>query len=129
MAKLLILDRDQYFQGGVRLYRGDAWALRGQVVDRIGGVNTVVDLTGKGVTAFFPGAVSGTVAATAELSNPTAGSIRIPVDELVTPDVQLNPNGIQLYVVVDAAPTGTSPYTAQLPEPDLQIVDREFQQF
>jgi hypothetical protein len=130
MATLLLLDRAQYFQGMVSVFRGDAWAIDAQVVDQIGGVRLPKDLTGKSVTAYFPSATGGdNIAAVAELTNALAGSIRIPVTDDVTPLVEENTGGIQLFVVVDGVAASGNPYTAQITDPDLAVIDRQFQQF
>lgn len=130
MAILLLLDPAQYFQGSVRVYRGDAWAIDGQIVNQVGGVKLPVDLTGASATAYFPPA-TGTelVAASVELTVAKSGAIRIPVSEDISPTIAETPNGLQAYVVVDGIPATGNLFTAQMPDPDLAILDREFQQF
>lgn len=127
MAILLRLDRAQYFQGAVRVYRGDQWDLTGQVVDQIGSVVLAKDLTGASATAYFPATGGGVVAAVVSITDEPQGLIRIAVGDDVTPMTEVGQ--VQVYVIVDGIPSAGHPFTAQMPEPDLAIVDRSFQQF
>ncbi len=128
MAIILKLAREQYIEGGVRLFRGDAWNIDAQVVNRVGTVDLDKDLTGGTLTAYFPkdAASGGTVSAAATIIDAACGKIRIPVDEDTTPLIQTAVNGIQLYVLMDGIPASGYLTTAQMLEPDLQILDREF---
>lgn len=126
MAKILILKQTQYFQGGVQLYRGDAWNLLASVQDNINGVNSPVDLSGAdGATGYFPADDGGEpVTAVCEIYNGEAGQMRIPLTRDESPLVALNPNGISVYVVVEGL--ATDPFTAAMPENDVNVLDRGF---
>ncbi len=130
MAIILLLDKAQYIEGSVRLFRGDAWNLNARVVDRIGSVDVDKNLTGASVTAYFPNAdtsATGDITATAVIVDAECGKIQIPVTDEVTPLIALATNGIQPFVVVEGLETPSDPFTAQLLNPDLEIVDRGFQ--
>lgn len=131
MAKILLLDRSQYVEGSVRLYRGDRWNLACRAVNRLAGVDQPVDITGASITGFFPAATGceGVVAVSGTPTDPTNGEFNVPVSEDVTPLVSEMPIGFSFYAVIDSLPASGSPFTAQTLNPDLEILDREFQQF
>jgi len=124
MARILLLDRDQYNQDVVKLFRGDRWAVDMQVVDRVGGVDKPVDLSGASVTACFPSTGDSPVAAACTLTSGFGGMVRAVVDEDTTPLVSLTPMGSKMYAVVEDL--SDSPWTAETPHADLEVADRDF---
>lgn len=124
---LLRLNKVHYFNGAVRMYKGDEWVISAKIVDRIGGVDTDKDLTDYGVTGYFP-TTGDAQAVVATVDTGDCGKISMTVDEAVTAVLEENTNGVQLYCIIASPASGENPLTVQMAEPDFQIADRGFLQ-
>lgn len=124
MAKVLVVLPTQYLNGSVPLYRGDRWSLEAQVMDRIGGVDSPVDLTAaSGVTGYFPAASGGVIPVVCVIVDAAQGRVRAVVSESVTPYVAVEADPVSWYVV--ASMTG-GPTTCPTPDSPLVINDATF---
>lgn len=121
---LLVLEKRQYLQSAIPLYRGDRWHLDGQVVDRIGNVDTPKDITGAAVTAYFPASGGGNVEVAGTVTLAAAGKIRVEVSEAESLGVALTPNGIPLYCAVSGLSDPEGVTTVATPDEPLEISDR-----
>lgn len=122
MAKQLRLRRGQYLQGSLNLYRGDAWSVLGDVVERVGNVLTPADLTGLSLTGWFPGAVTGAV----EVTDALGGAIKIALSEEQTPLAPVTTIGTSMYLTALGDDGLTTIVTDDAP---LVIQDRGFISF
>lgn len=126
MALLLLLAKDQYFEGSVSRFRGDRWNLDCKVVNRIGGVDTDKDLSGVTVSAYFPPADGTTpIAVAGTLAAASVGKVRFTVDEDTSALIAEAAQGTTFYATIDGL-VDESPVSVETPEPDLSIRDKDF---
>lgn len=131
MAKILLLDQKHYLNGQVPLKRGDKWTLQARVVDRIGGADTVVDLTDCAASAFFEAEaaadVDGLIPGTVALDAGAVGALTITLDAATTPTVADASEGVSLYATILHPTLGL--ITVETVDEPLLISDRGFTQF
>ena len=126
MARIIVLEPQQYLSGVVSLVRGDQWQIQFRVMDRIGNVNVPVDMTSaSGVTAYFPPTGGGlpNVAVPCTTIDAAQGLFTAIVTESVTPNVGLVPSPTSWYVRA-TTPQGLETY--QTNDMPLVINDPSF---
>lgn len=124
MAKVLILDPNQYLQGVVPLTRGDRWTIDARVMEDQNGVRQPVDLTAASVTGYFPPATGSTpIAVSGTLVSAAEGHCRFTVLESVTPTVGLVQEPSSWYIQA-SLPQGLT--TISTPDEPLVINDPSF---
>lgn len=130
MARILQIDRGQYYNGLANYFRGDDWTIPAKVVESLpGAYNTDVDLTGWSATAYFPSDPATSLAAvtgTVTLSNAKAGEVTIAVPASLSASGQLTPQGSDVYII---AASGSLRATYATVDQAVAIHDRGFQTF
>jgi hypothetical protein len=126
MAKQIYLEKFQYnYNGVVPLFVGDDWSLVGRLLEQAPGLpSSDTDLSGCGVTAFFP-ATGGLIAVSGTLTSPTTGRVTFNVPRAQTLQAMVGLGGITFYAEVSASGTGAL-QTYTLPNPDLLISQQAF---
>lgn len=127
MAKLLVLEKDQYLNGKIPLRRGDNWTLRAKVVNRIQNTELPVNLTGAAATGFFKAANSTdpdeVIAVGGTIATGDQGAISFAIDDSITDTIALSEEGISFYATIN---DGSSLYTVETTDNPLEIKDRGF---
>ena len=119
MAYKLKLDKSRYFQGQLTLVRGDKWDLKASIVEKIGSVESPVDISTWGITGFFPG-----VQAAVSINDGPGGQITLSAPSSSTPGAQLVQN-VTMYV---QAQNPTIFATIETDDAALSITDPGFNQ-
>lgn len=123
MSRVLKLDRAQYGDDGLlSLYRGDDWSIKGTLVDRVNGYETLVDASSLAVTGYFPSA-SGGPDLPAMAATGACGVVTITMPAASTPLVDVNTGGEGIYLVTQ---NGSLIHTVPSQDDAVVVIDRGF---
>jgi hypothetical protein len=132
MAVYLSLDKSQYLEGLIPLFRGDDWLLTGKIVNQLPqNYFGYVDLAGVSATAYFPTDPTLNLVpvqpAVVQFTNVLEGEFTINLPASASISTLLTPNGSSIYMETKSASGLTTTY--QTNDSPLQIQDRTFLQF
>lgn len=124
MGRVLVVPKEQFVQGTLKLYRGDEWTVQGAVKNLVGGIAINEDISScSGLTAYFPGETE-TLAVECEILDAGCGTFQAVVADDVTPLAGLTDGPTTWYAVGDFADGRRTVATVERP---LEVLDRGFQ--